>query len=107
MNGYMLLGERCLMLSGSRKSFPAAREHCHLTGGELAVMSRDDDWDTLKVLISGNTHAWVGLNKSHDGGGWAWLNGRSGERGDRAGYQKWGPKQPDGSGRCASVYPIK
>jgi hypothetical protein len=107
VNGYSLVAGRCLMLSELKKPFQEARQHCLLAGGDLAVVRADADWGSYSPLVEGGTRVWLGLQKPREGGEWEWVDGTRGERGGAgARYQRWGAKQPDGSGRCAAAFPV-
>ena len=107
-NGYSLVGSKCLMMPVLRKSFKDARGHCRMTGGDMVIMQQDADWTSYNVLIEDGMRTWVGLQKPLEGGKWEWIDGTGGEKGNTEdnGYLQWGAKQPDGSGRCASAFPV-
>uniref|UniRef100_A0A3B5MKC5 C-type lectin domain-containing protein n=1 Tax=Xiphophorus couchianus TaxID=32473 RepID=A0A3B5MKC5_9TELE len=90
--GWRMFSCSCYFLSTTSGSWNKAREDCRNRGGDLVVISDDDEQKFVVALTE--TSAWIGLRKETEGS-WKWVDGTalSSEL-----KKFWGEEQPDNSG---------
>lgn len=74
-------------------SWAQAKDWCKENGGNLAVVTDETEWNTIKSNLSDNliTRCWLGA--SCTSGKWEWVNG------EEFNYNNWAESQPDNANK--------
>ena len=82
----------CYSLSSTKATWADAKSRCNANGGWLTSMQSEDiyHWFADKLISTGESLVWIGLNDIASEGTFVWANG------DAPGYIRWDKNEPSG-----------
>ncbi|KAL4648581.1 CD209 antigen-like protein E [Arapaima gigas] len=86
--GWRQLNSMLYYISTEKKSWASSRQHCRQRGGDLVIISSQEEQNFISKL---NGEFWIGLSDTDKEGTWKWVDGTTVTK--RNGY--WMEKQPD------------
>jgi hypothetical protein len=95
--GWIRISGRCFVVPAKKAKQDVAAAYCRQLGGHLAVIPDDFQNQGLHALTGGSVPMWIGLQRAHSDGDFAWADGAAFT------WDRWAVNNPRSKHGCAQM----